>query len=240
MARYLLCTDLDGTVLGDPQSERLFFDWVLRQRDRVQLAYVTGRSLASVKALIAEGRLPPADFASTDVGTAVCDLADPQNRLARHYQRLADPAWPAQRVRDDGHHAHTPLQGPEGQGPFKSSFHWDGRDESLAAFEARLQWLADRRLICTAGQFLDVLPFCYGKGQAVRFLAAAAGVDLKRTIVAGDTENDLDMFKIGAHGIVPSNGLAGLKAALHEGEAFYSGLPQALGLLDGLHRVGLA
>jgi HAD superfamily hydrolase (TIGR01484 family) len=239
-SQFLLCTDLDGTVLGDPEGEARFRDWAQRLRGRVILAYVTGRNIHSVRALIAEGRLPAADYASTDVGTSLWDLGDPQNRLARHYASLADPQWPAQRIRDAGAHASTPLQGPEGQGAFKSSFHWDGAQESLAAFQARLGWLFDQRLIVTAGQYLDVLPMCYGKGQAVRFLAAAAGVDLKRVVVAGDMENDLDMFQVGAQGIVPANALPGLIKGLEGNSAYRSPQREAHALLDGLQRLGLA
>jgi sucrose-phosphate synthase len=237
--RYLLCTDLDGTVLGDPEGEARFRDWALRTRGRVTLAYVTGRNINSVRAMIAEGRLPEADYVSTDVGTSIWDLRDPENRLARHYQRLVDPDWPAQRLRETGASEHTPLQGPEGQGPYKSSFHWDGAEESLAEFSARIAWQLDKRLIVTAGQYLDVLPFCYGKGQAVRFLAAAAGAELKRTIVAGDMENDLDMFQLGARGIVPANALPGLRRALEDSDAYFSAEREAHGLLDGLARLGL-
>jgi hydroxymethylpyrimidine pyrophosphatase-like HAD family hydrolase len=237
--QFLLCTDLDGTVLGDPEGEARFREWAGRLRGRVILAYVTGRNIGSVRALIAEGRLPEADFASTDVGTSLFDLRDPQNRLARHYLSLADPQWPAQRIRDAGAGVSTPLQGPEGQGTFKASFHWDGADESLMGFKARLGWLFDQRLIVTAGQYLDVLPMCFGKGQAVRFLAAAAGVDLKRTVVAGDMENDLDMFQIGAQGIVPANALPGLTKALEGNDAYRSAAREAHALLDGLQRLGL-
>ena len=238
-ARYLLCTDLDGTVLGDPAGEAAFRAWAQRTRGRVTLAYVTGRNIESVRALIAEGRLPEADFASTDVGTNLYDLRDPENRLAKHYVRLADPLWPAQQVRATGEHRDTPLQGPEGQRAFKSSFYWDGQAGSLAAFKQRIAWLLDQRLIVTAGQYLDVLPICYGKGQAVRFLAAAAGAELKRTVVAGDMENDLDMFQIGAQGIVPANALPGLVKALEGSHAYFSPQREAHALLDGLQRLGL-
>ena len=236
---FLLCTDLDGTVLGDPEGEAAFRAWAERQAGKVTLAYITGRSIESVRALIGEGRLPDAQFAATDVGTAIWDLRDPANRLGRHYRDLADPAWPAERFRTLGHAPDTQLQGPDGQGRFKASFYWDGRDESLEAFKQRLRVERDWRLLATAGQYLDVLPHCFSKGQALRFLAAASGIGLKRTITAGDMEHDLDMFEAAGHGVAPVNALAAVKAALKDGPAYLAQAREALGVLEGLGRLGL-
>jgi HAD superfamily hydrolase (TIGR01484 family) len=237
---WLLCTDLDGTVLGDAAGEAAFRLWAASVRGRVALAYVTGRSIESVRELMESGRIPPADYASTAVGSEVWDLRDSQNRLGRHYRELADPAWPAQRIRESGHSEATPLQGPEGQGRFKSSFFWNGDAAALEAFKMRLAWHDDWRLEVVAGRYLDVLPRCFGKAQALRFLAAASGVDLKHVVAAGDMEHDLEMLKIAGHAIVPANGLDGLKAALEDSAAFFAENKGAWGLLEGLKRLGLA
>jgi hydroxymethylpyrimidine pyrophosphatase-like HAD family hydrolase len=230
---------LDGTVLGSDAGESAFRLWAEGVRGRVRLAYVTGRSIESVRELIASGRLPEADYASTAVGTEVWDLRDPVNRLGRHYRELADPAWPALQYRERGHSDATPLQGPEGQGPFKASFFWDGHPDSLQAFHGRLQGLQDHRVHVTAGQYLDVLPHCFNKGQALRFLAAAAGVDLKRVVAAGDMEHDEEMLRTAGHAIVPANALPPLRAALQDSAAFFAQGREALGLLEGLMRLGL-
>lgn len=206
---------------------------------RVALAYITGRSIVEVRSLINEGRIPEADFAGTDVGTAVWDLRDPHNRLGRHYRELADPAWPAQILRNLGQSEETPLQGPQSQGRFKASFYWNGGEDSLQSFKARLSGQRDWRLLVTAGQYLDLLPHCYSKGQALRFLAAASGLGLKRCIASGDMEHDLDMFEAAGAGIVPANALPAVKSALAQGRAYLSDLPEAWGLLDGLRRMGL-
>ncbi len=237
---FLLCTDLDGTVLGDEAGESAFRLWAAEVRGRVQLAYVTGRSIDSVRQLIASGRIPEADYAATAVGTEVWDLRDPANRLGRHYERLARADWPATRYRELGHSEATPLQGPEGQGPYKASFYWNGDEAALEAFHARIGALYDHHVQVTARQYLDVLPHCFSKGQALRFLAAAAGVELKRTIAAGDMEHDLEMLRAAGHAIVPANALEGLKAALQDSAAFFAQGREALGLLEGLKRVGLA
>lgn len=238
--RFLVCVDLDGTVLGDGAGESAFRLWAQARQGRVVLAYNTGRGIDSVRELIAQGRLPEADYAATAVGTEVWDLRDPQNRLGRHYRDLADPAWPAQRLRELGESPETPLQGPEGQGRFKSSFYWNGRDAALDAFCRRLSVHTDWRLVTTAGMYLDVLPRCFGKGQALRFLAAAAGVEMKRVVAAGDMEHDEEMLRAAGHAIVPANALPSLKAALQDSAAFFAEGREGLGLMEGLRRVGLA
>ena len=227
-------------MLGNADAEAAFRDWAGRMRGRVVLAYITGRGIDDIRALIGEGRIPEADYAAPDVGTAAWDLRDPHNRLGRHYRELADPAWPAQRFRELGHSADTPLQGPEGQGRFKASFFWNGKEPSLEAFKDRLRMEQDWRLLVTAGQYLDVLPHCYSKGQALRFLAAASGIGLKRCVCAGDMEQDLDMFDAAGAGIVPSNALPAVKEALKDGSSYFSSEPEAWGVLDGLRRLGFA
>lgn len=238
MAAFLLCTDLDGTVLGNPEAEAAFRTWKLRMAGRMEVAYITGRGIDDVRALISQGRIPDAEYAATEVGTAVWDLRDPHNHLGRHYQDLADPAWPAQDLRALGNSKETPVQGPEGQGRFKASFFWDGQASSLDAFKRRLKVKPDWRLLVTADHYLDLLPHCYSKGQALRFLAAASGMGLKRCIAAGDMEHDLDMFEAAASGIVPDNALPALKNALKDSPVYISGQTQAWGLLDGLRRLG--
>lgn len=237
----LLCTDLDGTVLGDPEGEAAFREWAARAAasGRVKLAYVTGRNRLNVLGLVEEGVLPRPEFLICDVGTSFFDLNDPSNHLGVHFQKLADPAWPAQAIREAGHHERTPLQGPEGQNSHKSSFYWDGEQDSLRDFLKRLAHLPDWRLIPSANRYLDVLPRRFGKDQAVRFLAASLGIPLKDVVVAGDMGNDADMFRIGARGILPANALEEAVKAAEGGVHFHSELPAGRGLVQGLRFFGL-
>ena len=228
----LLCTDLDGTVLGDPEGEAAFRAWA--QARSLALAYVTGRNREDVLGLVTEGRLPRPDYLVCDVGTTFHDLADPHNRLGAHFIRLAPADWPAQAIRNAGHHERTPLQGPEGQGPHKASFYWDGAEDSLADFRGRLAPLPGWRLVPSAGRYLDVLPRPFGKDQAVRFLAAALGAALTQVLVAGDMGNDADMFRIGACGILPANALDEAVHAAAGSVHYRSRLPAGRGLVDGI------
>jgi hydroxymethylpyrimidine pyrophosphatase-like HAD family hydrolase len=198
------------------------------------LAYVTGRNRDDVLAQVALGRLPRPDYLVCDVGTTLHDLADPQNRLGAHFLGLAPAGWPAEALRAAGHHERTPLQGPEGQGPHKASFYWDGAQASLLAFLDRLAPLPGWRLVPSAGRYLDVLPRTFGKDQAVRFLAAAVGAPLAQVLVAGDMGNDADMFRIGACGILPANALDEAVLAAAGSVHYHSRLPAGRGLLDGI------
>jgi hydroxymethylpyrimidine pyrophosphatase-like HAD family hydrolase len=235
----LLCTDLDGTVLGDAEGEDLFRAWAASARATVRIAYVTGRNWPSVRGLIDEGRVPVPDFAVCDLGTHIVDLGDPDNRLGRRYEGLADPAWPADLIRQIGAHEQTWLQGPEGQGRFKSSFFWNGQEQSLIWFRERLGRVPDWRLIVTSGTYLDVVPTCFGKDNSARFLAESLGLDLSHVLVAGDSENDADMLGIGARAILPANARAAALEAAARGDHFLSRLPQGRGLLDGLRHFGV-
>jgi hydroxymethylpyrimidine pyrophosphatase-like HAD family hydrolase len=235
----LLCTDLDGTVLGDTEGEELFRAWAAASRATVRIGYVTGRNWPSVKGLIDEGRLPAPDYAVCDLGTHIVDLGDPDNRLGQRYESLADPAWPADRIRQVGAHEHTWLQGPEGQGRFKSSFFWNGDEQSLNWFRERLSCIPDWRLIVTSGLYLDVVPTCFGKDNSVLFLADILGLPLSRVLVTGDSENDADMLAIGARAILPSNARATALQAAARCNHFVSELPQGRGLVDGLRHFGV-
>jgi hydroxymethylpyrimidine pyrophosphatase-like HAD family hydrolase len=227
---------LDGTVLGDPEGEAAFRAWA-RERP-LTLAYATGRSRANVLGLVAEGRLPRPDFLVGDVGTTLHDLSDPADRLGAHFLGLAPAGWPAEAIRAAGQAERTPLQGPEGQGPYKCSFYWDGADDSLNAFLRRLAPLPGWRLVPSAKRYLDVLPRTFGKDQAVRFLAAALGLALTQVLVAGDMGNDADMFRIGACGILPANALDEAVQAAAGSVHYRSRLPAGRGLLDGLRHFG--
>jgi hypothetical protein len=74
-SRYLLCTDLDRTLIPNgsqpesPLARELFQRLV--GRPELQLAYVSGRSLALVQEAINSWQLPCPDFILGDVGTSI-------------------------------------------------------------------------------------------------------------------------------------------------------------------------
>lgn len=82
-SRYLLCTDLDRTLLPngpEPESPgaRELFCWLV-SRPELQLAYVSGRSLELVQEAIKIWQLPCPDFILGDVGTSIFTPLSPSD-----------------------------------------------------------------------------------------------------------------------------------------------------------------
>jgi hydroxymethylpyrimidine pyrophosphatase-like HAD family hydrolase len=236
---FLLAADLDGTLLGDEPGEALLKDTVERHRPGLHLAYVTGRFLASVRELVAAGRLPVPDFVCYNVGTQIITWGDPQNSLGRKYAGRVPPGWDLESVyaRGTGQGVRPQDFGGD-QPPYQAGFYWDGREESLAAFRERLADHGSFRILPSYGEFIDVFPAGFGKGEAVHFLRGELGLVPERVVVAGDSGNDLEMFETGYRGILPVNALDELKAAAREAWHYHSPLPAARGVLDGLVHFG--
>jgi hydroxymethylpyrimidine pyrophosphatase-like HAD family hydrolase len=237
---FLLAADLDGTLLGDPEGEGLLKALALASKPGFHLAVVTGRTLDSVRALVREGRLPQPDFAATCVGSELFDWNDPENKLGARYAARVPANWDLEAVYARGIGEGISRQPfPEGQPPFQAGLQWDGRPESLEAFQSRLARLPGCRVIPSAGMFIDVFPPGFGKGEAVRFLRQAVPFLPDRIVVAGDTGNDVGMFETGFRGIVPSNALEELRAVACKDWHYQSPYLYARGVIDGLLHFGL-
>jgi hydroxymethylpyrimidine pyrophosphatase-like HAD family hydrolase len=237
---FLLASDIDGTLFGDPEGEALLLELAARYPKSIILACITGRPYESVMELVDEGHLPRPDFICGSVGTHLVDCADPGNRLGREYAAQVSPGWNLEVVyaRGEGEGIRR-QQFPEGQPPFQAGFDWDGQAATLAAFRERMAGLPGCHILVSGGMFIDALPEPVGKGGAARFLQHALGLDPLRVLVAGDGGNDIEMFTTSFRGVVPVNGLEELKSVARQPWHYHSPLPAARGVLDGLLHFGL-
>jgi hydroxymethylpyrimidine pyrophosphatase-like HAD family hydrolase len=232
---FLLAADIDGTLLGDAKGERQLTTLRRNHPGSFFLAYITGRYSWSVLQLIDEGRLPPPDFVCANVGTELIDLADPQNRLGREYADQVNQPWDLETIYRLGEGDGITRQGfGDDQPPYQAGFFWDGKAETLAAFQERLAVTNHHHILASFGEYIDVLPTTLGKGKTVEFLQCKLGLEPDRVVVAGDSGNDREMFETPFPGILPANALAELKAAARPGQDFQSLLPACQGVLDGL------
>jgi len=236
MSRYLLCTDLDRTLIPNgpqtlsPQAPHLFAR--LAARPEICLAYVTGRHRELIESAIAEFRLPWPDFAITDVGATIYrtggegSVADTWKPWPDWEEHIASD-W-AGLTSGDLHGLLGPLdrlqlQEKEKQNRHKLSYYapLDTDHAALradmsvilrrASIRANLIWSVD----ALAGTgLLDVLPARAGKLAAIRFLMAREGFTLNDTLFAGDSGNDLDVLESDIPAVLVANADAGIKARL--------------------------
>jgi sucrose-6F-phosphate phosphohydrolase len=230
----MVVSDLDGTLLGDPEATDRFIQWWRQLITPWHLVYASGRFFGSVVASIEESGLPAPDAIISDVGTDV--------RLYPSGTQMLDWTsrwWTTWQIEDVQAVLDSELklepQPSHCQSAYKRSyFVRDAQPDWLRKTQLRLR---ERRvaaeLIYSSNRDLDVLPAGANKGTAVEFLAQKWRVPRTRVLVAGDSGNDLSMFTQGFRGIVVGNAQADL-AGLFGANIYRSLHPFADGVIDGL------
>jgi hydroxymethylpyrimidine pyrophosphatase-like HAD family hydrolase len=235
MTKTILATDLDGTFLGGSPAQRAqLYDWIARHRNDIVLIFVSGRGLDFMRALGRELPVQP-DHVIGDVGTSVATGADfaPIPAL----ESWLDAAWPSHAVQqiDAIARQHPTLQPQPPHGGRRRSFFYRCADAAQVAASA-LQRLGFDTLM-SDDQYFDVLPRGVHKGSTLLRTLAALGLPEHRTLVAGDTLNDLSMFQTGLTGVAVGNREAALDQAITPHRNVYrSPQPGAAGVLDALVR----
>ena len=211
MKRYLLCTDLDRTLIPNgpnplcTPAPRLFRQ--LAAREELSLAYVTGRHRALIESAIAEFDLPSPDFAIADVGASIHEVCAQGWRPWRMWEEHIAPDWRG--MNSEGLRKllrgflELRLQEKEKQAPFKLSYYVhlnaDFRTltslirERLAREGMRVNLITSIDELAGIG-LLDVLPQNAGKLNAIRFLMQRHNFSVHNTLFAGDSGNDLDVL----------------------------------------------
>ncbi len=235
----MLATDIDGTLLGDPDGELLLKDFLRAYSGSCTLAVISGRSLSSVQALIDENRLPRPAYIGSSVGTELCDCNDPANLLGQRYAARVVSTWDLEKIYTIGEGKGIRRQMfAESLPRFQAGFDWDGQPSTLDAFRVRLAAEPGCYILPSSGRYIDVFPHQVGKGKVVQFLQQALGLDPERIVVAGDTGNDSGLFETHFKGIVPVNVLDELKGVACQPWHYHSSYPAARGVLDGLCHFG--
>lgn len=228
--RLLLCTDMDRTVIPngfqpEPASARREFNQFC-QRPDVKLAYVTGRHVSLVKRAIKNYALPLPDFAITDVGTKIYQIAKGS------WQQMAD--WEAEIDRDWHGHTHAELkallkpiselrlQESSKQNTHKLSYYlplYLDKDTIIARIEAFLSEAGvEASILWSVDEpknigLLDVLPKHATKLHAIEFLQARLGYSGEEVIFAGDSGNDLPVLTSGVQSVLVANASDDIKKA---------------------------
>lgn len=262
MNQYLLCTDLDRTLIPNgkqPESpaarERLKR---LVEREEISLAYVSGRHLALVEQAIADFDLPRPDFVIADVGSAIYQINSNGWQQWCEWDVRLELDW-SDFARNQiymllGVFSMLRLQEKEKQGRYKLSFYAPFETDSrklLGEIEMRLKQSGIKaNLIWSVDEdnhlgLLDILPASANKLHAIEFLMQRGGYTLQNTVFAGDSGNDLDVLVSRIPAVLVANAKASVKhqasagadtKALYVAKGGYLGMNgnYSAGILEGL------
>lgn len=220
--RFLLCSDLDRTILPNghqkesPQARPLLR--ALADKPEVTLAYVSGRHKELLLEAIHEYNIPVPNYAIGDVGTTIYEINDDQWNLWDAWHQEIAPDWQGKtsdalaKLFDDIEELQ--LQEPEKQNVYKLSYYTPkkiNKDSLLLDMQSRLDkkgikasliWSIDE--MANTG-LLDVLPQSANKLHAIRFLMKNKGFEEQHTIFSGDSGNDLDVLASGLQSVLVAN-----------------------------------
>lgn len=237
----LFSTDLDGTLIGNPEATLRFRSLWSGITARPLLVYNTGRLFADVRQLITDGVLAEPDYLICGVGTEIYD--------GRTNARMTDPealfceGWDLPLIEQIvAAFPGVERQPPAFLHPYKSSwFLHRATAETIADLEQKFRTAGlDVHVIYSSQRDLDVLPARANKGNALAWLCTHLGIPTSQVLVAGDTANDSSMFRLTeVRGIIVENAQPQLYEDTVELPIFCATLVLADGVIEGLEHFGV-
>jgi hypothetical protein len=242
MASFLFITDLDHTLVGDDLALQTLNQKLARHRQEygTKIVYATGRSLTLYQQLANAKPLLPPDVLITSVGTEIYfnptqETCDPQ------WAEVLSQGWNRDEICAIAtHFADLVLQPETEQNFFKVSYYITEKaaQEVLPRLELML---CDRglqaKLVYSGGHDLDILPSKGDKGLAVQFLRQNLAISAQKSVVCGDSGNDIALFNGEERGIIVGNAKPELRQWYQDNQSDYRYFARsyyASGILEGL------
>lgn len=200
MSPFLFVTDLDNTLVGDDTALAKLNQQLANHRKQhdSKIVYATGRSLYLYRLLAQAKSLLPPDALITSVGT---EMYFDQNleQFDLEWAKILAQGWNREEIVEIANQfEELQFQPKSEQNPFKVSYYLAQAvaEETITKLKSTLNQRGyDIKLIYSAGQDLDLLPKNGNKGLAVQFLRQKWNISAKKTIVCGDSGNDISMFQ---------------------------------------------
>jgi len=180
--------------------------------------------------------IPTPDVLISSLGTRIHygQALTEDDYWADHIDHHWDPA-PIQRLLAElpGLHRQPKTE----QTPFKLSYYYDPQkapslDEIIALIRQRE---LTANVMCSFGQFLDIVPSRASKGQALRYLSQRLDIPLEHILAAGGSGADEDMMRGNTLAVVVANRHhEELSQLVDQERIYFAGQPHALGILEAI------
>lgn len=235
----LLVTDIDGTLiepkLNNPGLQELK-TYLINRTEKVAFALASGRNLALVKKVIEEEQLPLPDFIICSVGTEIYYTNGNDYILDKGWATFLAGRWKREDIANRLKGIPwLKLQDEEAQNPYKISFYYDKEKYN---HEQLIKVLGTGwykvNIIISHGEFIDIMPKRASKGNAIKFLCHKWAIPLSSVIAAGDSGNDIDMFRSSVKGIIVGNRSIELAQYVTTKSIYVAQSSASEGILEGL------
>ena len=221
LGRFVLATDLDGTLIPLPGVEGNTEDLDALKRllamRQIPLVFATGRHLGSIVSAIESFSLPIPDWIIADVGTTIYQRNEngweSMAAYAQHLEATLEGAELADFEHRFRQYDGLTLQAMEKQSRFKLSYDCprDSTFDLAMLLQNELDAISAPFAITasldpfTAQGLIDVLPRAASKARALQWWAETKGCDFESVLFAGDSGNDLAALTAGFRSILVAN-----------------------------------
>lgn len=203
--QLLLVTDLDHTLVGDDAALLSLNHKLTAMRDRLHLIYATGRSYSSARWLQADQQLLEPDYWVTGVGT---EIYQGSTRDLSWAEQLSQN-WDRRKAEAIAHSFSDLIpQTAAEQNPWKLSFllYSDAAANRVSELRSRLAAAGLRaQVIFSNNENVDIVPQTGDKGLAMTYLRRRLQVPAEKTLVCGDSGNDISLFQQDTLGVIVGN-----------------------------------
>ncbi len=229
MVRWLLVSDVDGTLTGSDEGVAALAGI------GIQVSLVLNGSRPRESVLRTLELLPltlRVDGLISAMGTEICLAGADQPEWIDHFRD-----WDRGPVDEFMEKAGVVPHLPEMQSRYKASFAVPA--ERWPYFRRKILDLSPRSQVVTSGNSdFDVIPSAAGKDNATRWVARKLGFDSSRVIVAGDSANDLAMFNAVRMAIAVGNARPELIERADPNRTYFAREESAFGVIEGLKHWG--
>ncbi len=237
----VLITEIDKVLIGDDESLSYLIRILEERPDELVFGVATGRTVDSVRDVLATYGLPTPDLVVSSVGAEI--HMGSSWHLDRGWLAHISDRWSRERIAEAM--AETPgleLQEAEKQRPHKLSYYVDPKIFDPGEIKRRLadQKVRYNAILSAQRRYLDFLPHRASKGRAIRYLALKWDIPHRSILVCGASGNDREMLVGRLQSVVVANYSPELETLRKRPrpEIYFSPEAYAAGVIDGLRHFG--